>query len=91
MLVHTPRQSLHPSPALSADNPVKPLLVPSDSVVYLDFVLEPNLSLCPLSLGNSHTRSAHNDEEVHTENTDSGVVFDTQVDVLLDTETKVTG
>lgn len=31
------------------------------------------------------------DEEVHTVNTDGGVVLDTKIDVLLDTETKVTG
>lgn len=40
---------------------------------------------------NSHTRSAHDDVEVHTEDTNSGVVLDTKVNVLLDTETEVTG
>ena len=42
-----------------------------------------------LSSGDSHAWSAHDDEEVHTEDTDSRVVLDTEVDVLLDTETEV--
>lgn len=41
--------------------------------------------------GNSHTRSAHDNVEVHTEDTDSRVVLDTEVNVLLNTETEVTG
>jgi hypothetical protein len=54
-------------------------------------VLEPNLPLRPLALGDAHTRSAHHDEEVHTENTDSGVVLDTEINVFFDTEAEVTG
>lgn len=89
MPVHTPH--LPYTPSLSADNPVEPLLVPSNGVVHLDFVLEPNLSLRPLALGDAHTRAAHHDEEVHTENTDSGVVLDTEINVFFDTEAEVTG
>jgi len=37
----------------------------------------------------SEARSAHNHEEIHTKNSDSRVVFDTQVNVLSDTEAKV--
>lgn len=47
--------------------------------------------LLGLSLGDSHTRSTHNDVEVHSEDTDSGIVLDSEIDVLLDTETEVSG
>lgn len=44
-----------------------------------------------LAARDTGTGTGHADEEVHTENTDRGVVFDTQVNVLGDTETEVTG
>ena len=56
-----------------------------------DFVGGSNSSGSPLPPGHSVSRSAHDDVEVHTENTDSWVVLDTEIDVLLDTETEVTG
>lgn len=45
-----------------------------------------------LNLLPRHTESwsAHDDVEVHAEDTDTGVVSGTQVDVLLDTKAKVT-
>jgi hypothetical protein len=54
-------------------------------------MLEPDLPLGTLTLSHPHTRSTHDDEEVHTEDTDSGVIFDTQVDVLFYAETEVAG
>ena len=36
-----------------------------------------------------HARSTENNVEVHTINTDGGIVLDTQIDVFLDTEAKV--
>lgn len=62
-----------------------------------DLLLRPNpvrstdLADSVLPGGNSHTRSAHDNVEVHTEDTDSRVVLDTEVNVLLNTETEVTG
>lgn len=62
-----------------------------------DLLLRPNpvrstdLADSVLPGGNSHTGSAHDDVEVHTEDTDSRVVLDTEVNVLLNTETEVTG
>jgi hypothetical protein len=76
---------------LSHDDTVKPLLEPSNSVFRSNLVLSSNLGSHPLSSSDSHTRSTHDDVKVHTENTDSWVVFDTEVDVLLDTETEVAG
>lgn len=56
-----------------------------------DLVGRSNSSGSPLPPGHSVSGSAHDDVEVHTENTDSWVVLDTEINVLLDTETKVTG
>jgi hypothetical protein len=54
-------------------------------------VLGSNLGSSPLPPGDPHTWSSHDDVEVHTENTDSWVVLDTEINVLLDTETEVSG
>lgn len=62
-----------------------------DLLLRLNPVRSTDLANSVLPGGNSHTRSAHDDVEVHTEDTDSGVVLDTEVDVLLNTETEVTG
>lgn len=43
-----------------------------------------------LSSGNSGTVSVHDNVEVHTVNTNTWVVLDTQVNVLVNTETEVT-
>ena len=48
-----------------------------------------DLSTGVLSLGDSATRSLEDDVEVHTENTGGGIVLDTKIDMLLDTETEV--
>ena len=48
-----------------------------------------NTSSLGLSTCHSVPWSSHDGEEVHSENTDTGVVLDTQVNVLLDTESKV--
>lgn len=37
------------------------------------------------------TWSSHDEKEVHTIDTDSGIVLDAQIDVLLDTKPKVSG
>jgi len=42
-----------------------------------------------LSLGDSATRSLEDDIEVHTENTGGGIVLDTKIDMLIDTEAEV--
>jgi hypothetical protein len=43
------------------------------------------------ALGDALTTAAHADVEVHTVNSDSGIVLDTEIDVLADTEAEVTG
>ena len=71
------------------DNTIKALLKPCHRILLLHLMLESNASLLCLPLRHTTTRATHDDVEVHTEDTDVGVVTRTQIDVLLDTETKV--
>lgn len=50
-----------------------------------------NASSAVLAAGNAHTGASENDVKVHTEDTGGGVVLNTEIDVLIDTETEVTG
>ena len=43
-----------------------------------------------LSLADTTTRTSKLDVEIHTENTSVGIVLDTEINVLLNTETEVT-
>ncbi|KAH3662883.1 hypothetical protein OGATHE_004459 [Ogataea polymorpha] len=63
---------------------------PSNGVLLGALVRNTNLTLSSLSSGNSETSSAHHDVEVHTVNSNTWVVLNTQVDVFLNTETEVT-
>lgn len=69
---------------------IKTLLEPSLSFLLLDLVLEANLVVARLTLSNAVTRAGDDDVEVSTEDTNTWVILDTQIDVLVDTETKVT-
>lgn len=82
---------IHASPTLclSHNDTIEPLLEPRNGVFRSDFVLSTNLGSSPLPPGDPHTWSSHDDVEVHTENTDSWVVLDTEINVFLDTETEV--
>lgn len=73
------------------NNTVEPLLEPSHGVIPPHSVLEPNTCPSLFSSGNTGTRATHHDIEVHSKDTDSRIVSRTKVDVLLDTETEVTG
>lgn len=50
-----------------------------------------DLGLGAPAAGNALTRAGHAAVEVHTVDTDRRVILDPQVDVLVDTETKVAG
>merc|ERR1712113_540021 len=63
---------------------------PSLSVFFGQFVAETNSRSTSSSLAESSTWSSKDNEEVHTEDTDGRVVFDAQIDVLLDTESEGT-
>lgn len=66
-------------------------LEPLNGVFLGALVVVSNLGLGSLSSGDSVSSSSHDDVKVHTVNTDSWVVLDSQVDVLVNTESKVTG
>ena len=48
-----------------------------------------NMGLASATLGNTLTRSGHAGVEVHSVNTNSWVVLDTEIDMFADTETEV--
>ena len=73
------------------DDTIETLLEPAHRVLLLDTVLEAHPRLLLLPPRYTRTRTAHDDVEVHTEDTDTGVVPGTKIDVLLDTETEVAG
>lgn len=47
-------------------------------------------SVRPIQSGQGHMRNPHNTVEVHSVNTNGGVIFDSQIDMLRDTKAKVT-
>ena len=50
-----------------------------------------NLRLALLPPGNSGTGASEADEEIHSVNTSSGIIFNSQIDVLVNSESEVTG
>jgi len=62
-----------------------------DSLNLVNLVRSSNLGLAPPAPSNTLSRSGHAAVKVHSVNTDSRVVLDSQVNVLRDTETKVAG
>lgn len=60
-----------------------------DTVLLGDSVGGTNAGLVVLSLGNTVSWAAEDDEEVHTEDTDGWVILDAEIDVLSDTEAEV--
>ena len=73
------------------DDTVEALLEPGHRVLLLHPVTRANACLLLLPPCYPCTGSAHDDVEVHAEDTDVGVVAGTEIDVLLDTETEVAG
>ena len=69
--------------------PVVTLLEPVHGLLLVDTVVAADLGNGTAALGDAATGAVHANEEVHTVNTDGGVVLDTQIDVLLDTEAEV--
>ena len=50
---------------------------------------ESNAAHLALLVSNVHAGATQDNVEIHTVDTDGGVVFDTQINVFLDTETEV--
>ena len=71
------------------DDTIETLLEPAHRVLLLDTVLEAHPRLLLLPPRYTRTRTAHDDVEVHAEDTDRGVVPRPKIDVLLDAEPEV--
>src|SRR6266571_3312424 len=68
---------------------IEALLEPSHGIFLLDAMREPNPCMTLLPLCHTTTRATHHDVEVHTEDTDTRIVPCTEIDVFLNTETKI--
>ena len=64
-------------------------LEPLDGLITLDLVGRSNMGLASSALGDTLTRTGHAAVEIHSVNTNSGVVLDTEIDVFADSETEV--
>jgi len=65
------------------------LLKPGHGVLLCHPLPEAHTGLAELPLGDADTRTLHHHVEIHTVNTGVGIIFDTKIDVLRDTETPV--
>jgi hypothetical protein len=74
-----------------SDNTVEARLEPLDGLVTVDLVGGTDSALGAAAAGDALTRTGHAAVEVHTVDTDGGVVLDTEIDVLGDTESEVAG
>ena len=70
---------------------VESLLEPSNGIFLLYSMLEADTGLLGPPPSHAPSWSPHHDEEVHTKDTDTGVISSTKIDVFLDTESKVSG
>ena len=76
---------------LVQDDSIVLLLEPLHSLLAGDLVGIAEVSTSSLSLGHTTTGAGQLDVEIHTENTGVGVVLDSEINVLVDTETEVSG
>lgn len=65
--------------------------LPLDGVLGVDLVAGTDAGVCLSAPGDTLTGAGHDDVKVHAVDTDRRVVLDTQVNVLVDAETKVAG
>lgn len=72
-----------------SDNAIEAALEPLDGLLALDAVRSTDLALHAAAAGDTLTRAGHAAVEVHAVDTDGGVVLDTKIDVLADTEAEV--
>ena len=73
------------------DNTFELLLEPLDGFSLLDVVRASNGGASALALGDAFSAAAEDDVEVHTVDTGGGIVLDTEIDVLVDTEAEGAG
>lgn len=76
--------------AISSDDSSSHLLgEPLLGLISGDSLMLSKLARCVLSSGDSLSGSSEDDVEVHTENTGVGVILNSEIDMLVDTESEV--
>ncbi|KAG7059238.1 60S ribosomal protein L11 [Colletotrichum scovillei] len=70
---------------------LSPRLEPLDGLVTLDAVARADAALAAAAGADALALAGHADVEVHAVDTDGGVVLDTEINVLRDTESEVAG
>jgi len=86
-----PYQAQKPKVYRLSDDTLEAGAEPLLGVGLLDLVGSTDLGLAATTLGDALTWAGHAAVEVHSVDTNSWVVLDTEIDVLGDTETEVTG
>ena len=71
------------------DDTVEPLLEPSNGILLLYSMLEANTGMLGPPLSHTSSRSSHHHVKVHTKDTDTRVISSAEIDVFLDTKSKV--
>ena len=84
-------QSCNPQKAPYQDDTVEPLLEPSNGILLPYSVLEANTGMLSPPLSHTPSWPSHHHVEVHTKDTDTRVIPSTEIDVFLDTDSKVPG
>jgi hypothetical protein len=72
-----------------SDNAIETLFEPFDSLVAVDAVASADSALAAAPAADTLTRAGHAAVEIHTIDTNRGIVFDTKIDVLVDAEAEV--
>jgi hypothetical protein len=66
-------------------------LKPLESVLLGDLLTSSNATLLSLLEGNTATRTTQDNKDIHTINTNARVVLNSKINVLINTETEVSG
>jgi len=75
--------------SITTNDTLESVLEPLDGLLLVDAVIGANLGLAATSFGNAFTRACHAAVEVHSVDTNTRVVLDTEINVFADTEAKV--
>ena len=75
--------------ALGSDNTFKSIDEPLDGLTLLDTLLNSNNADSSLTSANSDTSAFQDDEDIHTVDTNAGIVLDAEINVFFNTETEV--
>ena len=75
--------------ALGSDNTFKSIDEPLDGLALCDTLLNTNSADSSLTSANSETSTFQDNEDVHTIDTNAGIVLNSEIDVFFNAETEV--